>query len=143
MVTNLNLLALEIWILYHDRANCENRIKELKYDFAADKFNQKNFFATEATLSTVMLSYNLMSFFRKALLKSHSSQTLKTLRYKIFGTAGYVIKDGKKRILNLAGINAKKRLDHQPLGTIHHLPKTHSIQFLNVCDWEFYEGNFF
>jgi hypothetical protein len=102
MVTNLNLSALEIWRLYRGRANCENRIKELKYDFAADKFNQRNFFATEATLSTVMLSYNLMSFFRKALLKTRSSQTLKTLRYKLFNTAGYVVKDGKKRILTLA-----------------------------------------
>jgi hypothetical protein len=56
-------------ILTAGRANCENRIKELKYDFAVDKFNQRNFFATEATLCTIMLSYNLMSFFRKALLK--------------------------------------------------------------------------
>jgi hypothetical protein len=102
IATNLNLPALEIWRLYRGRANCENRIKELKYDFAADKFNQKNFFATEATLSTVMLAYNLMSFFRKALLKSRSSQTLKTLRYKLFNTAGYIVKNGKKRILSLA-----------------------------------------
>ena len=108
MVTNLNLPALEIWRLYRGRANCENRIKELKYDFAADKFNQRNFFATEATLSTVMLSYNLMSFFRKALLKTRSSQTLKTLRYKLFNTAGYVVKDGKKRILTLAASMQKR-----------------------------------
>ena len=107
-VTSLDLPALEIWRLYRGRANCENRIKELKYDFAADKFNQRNFFATEATLSTVMLSYNLMNFFRKALLKSHGSQTLKTLRYKLFSTAGYVVKDGKKRILTLAASMQKR-----------------------------------
>jgi len=108
MVTSLNLSALEIWRLYRGRANCENRIKELKYDFATDKFNQRNFFATEATLSTVMLSYNLMSFFRKGLLKSHNSQTLKTLRYKLFNTAGYVVKDGRKRILTLAASMQKR-----------------------------------
>ncbi len=38
------------------RADCENRIKELKYDFAADSFNMKDFWATEATLNTVMLA---------------------------------------------------------------------------------------
>jgi len=102
MVTDLKLSALEIWRLYRGRANCENRIKELKYDFGADNFNQKDFFATEATLNTVMIAYNLMSLFRKALLKEKTSQTLKTLRYKLFGTAGYIVKDGRKRIINLA-----------------------------------------
>ena len=67
MVTDLKLSALEVWRLYRGRANCENRIKELKYDFGADNFNQKDFFATEATLNTVMIAYNLMSLFRKAL----------------------------------------------------------------------------
>ena len=41
MVTDLKLSALEIWRLYRGRANCESRIKELKYDFGADSFNQK------------------------------------------------------------------------------------------------------
>ena len=49
-----------------------------------------------------------MNFFRKALLKSHGSQTLKTLRYKLFSTAGYVVKDGKKRILTLAASMQKR-----------------------------------
>ena len=44
-----------------------NPIKELKYDFGADGFNQKNFFATEATLSTAMMAFNLMSLFRAPL----------------------------------------------------------------------------
>ena len=69
MVTDLKLSALEIWRLYRGRANCENRIKELKYDFGADSFNQKNFFATEAALSTAMMAFNFMSLFRKTLIK--------------------------------------------------------------------------
>ncbi|MEO6022565.1 MAG: hypothetical protein ABIP64_05525, partial [Burkholderiales bacterium] len=39
------------------RANCENRIKELKYDFAADSFNRQDFWTTEAAPNTVMLAY--------------------------------------------------------------------------------------
>ena len=46
MTTDLRLSAIEIWRLYRGRANCENRIKELKYDFGAGSFNQKDFFAT-------------------------------------------------------------------------------------------------
>ena len=52
-----------IWRTYRGRADCESRIKELKYDSAADSFNMQDFmqdfWATEATLNTVMLAYNL------------------------------------------------------------------------------------
>jgi hypothetical protein len=51
LTTDLNLPAAVIWRMYRGRADCENRIKELKYDFAADSFNMKNFWATEATLT--------------------------------------------------------------------------------------------
>ena len=37
-VTNMNLAPAEIWRLYRGRANAENRIKELKYDFGFDSF---------------------------------------------------------------------------------------------------------
>jgi IS4 transposase len=50
--------------LYRGRADCENRIKELKYNFAVDSFNMAYFWATEAALNTVMLAYNLMSLLR-------------------------------------------------------------------------------
>ena len=102
MTTDLRLSAIEIWRLYRGRANCENRIKELKYDFGAGSFNQKDFFATEATLSTVMMAFNLMSLFRKTLIKGTTNQTLKTLRYKLFAIPGYITNSGRKRTLNLA-----------------------------------------
>ena len=66
--TSLELSCAEVLRLYRGRGDAENRIKELKYDFAADSFNMKNFWATEATLNTVMLAYNLMSLLRQVLL---------------------------------------------------------------------------
>jgi hypothetical protein len=110
LVTDLDLPATVIWRTYRGRADCENRIKELKYDFAADSFNMKNFWATEATLNTVMLAYNLMSLLRQVLLKTsavkHSStsvqHTLQTLRYKLFAKAGYITTESRKPILNMA-----------------------------------------
>lgn len=96
--------------MYRGRADGENRIKELKYDFAADSFNMKDFWATEATLNTVMLAYNLMSLLRQVLLKTstvkHSSNTvqhtLQTLRYQLFAKPAYIITESRKSILNLA-----------------------------------------
>jgi hypothetical protein len=102
MTTDLKLSALEIWRLYRGRANCENRIKELKYDFAIDSFNQKNFFATEATLSTAIMAFNFMSLFRKTLIKERTNQTLKTLSYKLFAIPGYITNSGRRKNLNLA-----------------------------------------
>ena len=109
LVTDLDLSAEVIWRTYRGRVDCENRIKELKYDFAADSFNMKDFWATEATLNTVMLAYNLMSLLRQVLLKTsavkHSSNsvqhTLQTLRYKLFAKAAYSTTESRKPILNM------------------------------------------
>ena len=36
LVSDMDLPAEALWRTYRGRADCENRIKELKYDFAAD-----------------------------------------------------------------------------------------------------------
>ena len=109
LVTNTTLPAQEVWRTYRGRADCENRIKELKYDFAADSFCLKEFWATEASLTMVMLAYNFMSLFRQVALR-HSlisggkdvQHTLNTLRLKLFAKAGYIGTEGRKDVLRLA-----------------------------------------
>jgi hypothetical protein len=110
LVTDLNGSALEVWRFYRDRATCENRIKELKYDFAAGSLNLRSFWATEAALQTVMIAYNLMSLFRQACLKRVLRQgvqanaiqpTLQTLRYQLFAQPGFITYEGRKNILKL------------------------------------------
>lgn len=59
--------AVEIWRLYRGRADCESRNKELIYDFALGTLARQNFPTREAALQWVMLTFNLMSLFRKAL----------------------------------------------------------------------------
>lgn len=101
-ITNLSLSAKMIWDAYRNRAEAENRIKELKEDFGADSFNVENFFATEAALNFVMMGYNLMSLFRQAILGTKTQQQLKTLRYKVFAIGSYITKNGNQRILKLS-----------------------------------------
>ena len=79
-VTNMKFAPTEIWRLYRGRANAENRIKELKYDFGFDSFNLKDFFATEAALTFAMIAYNLMALFRTFILQEKTQKTLSTLR---------------------------------------------------------------
>lgn len=109
MVTNLTLPAKEVWTLYKNRADAENRIKELKEDFGLESFCLDNFDATEASLNWVMIAYNLMSLFRQAILKSKVQPQLKTLRYKLFAVPAYITKNGNQRILNMAVAMKRRR----------------------------------
>jgi hypothetical protein len=89
MVTDLTLPAVEVWRLYRGRADCENRIKELKADFGLDSFCLRDFWATEAALGVAMLSYNLMSVFRHAVLRQKVHHTLSTLHHKVLAVGAY------------------------------------------------------
>ena len=107
-ITNLTLPAPEIWRLYRQRATCENRIKELKYDYALDKINQQSFDATETTLNFLMIAFNLMSLFKQVVVKDKVRPTLKTLRYKTFAIGSYITKNGTERILKMS-LNMRRR----------------------------------
>lgn len=67
-VTTLKLSASDVWRLYRSRANCENRIKELKYDYGLDKMNQTSFKGTEASLMLMTIAYNFMSLFKQSIM---------------------------------------------------------------------------
>ncbi len=106
--TTLKLSAAEVWRVYRNRADAENRIKELKYDFGFSSFNLNDFYATEAALTFAMLSYNLMALFRQFILQSKTQHTLSTLRYKTFAIGAYFEKIGDQFTLKLA-LNMKRR----------------------------------
>lgn len=101
-ITNLELPAKIVYDVYRGRADCENRIKEVKSDFGAANFNVKDFWATEAALNFVMLAYNLMSLFRQVVLKVDTQPFLSTIRYKTFAIGAYMVKNGNSRILKLS-----------------------------------------
>lgn len=101
-VTNLDLPTKVVYDSYRGRADSENRIKELKYDFALDDFVSQNFWATEACGNFIVLAYNFMSLFRHALINSDKKHFLKTIRYEILSTPAYLGKTKDKHILYLA-----------------------------------------
>jgi hypothetical protein len=101
-VTSLKLAPAEIWRLYRGRADAENRIKELKYDFGFDSFNLKDFYATEAALIFAMIAYNLMALFRTFVLQEKTQKTLSTLRYRTFAIGAYFEKLNDKLVLKIA-----------------------------------------
>lgn len=107
-VTNLTLPVKAVYDLYRSRADAENRIKEIKYDFGAGSFNMHDFWATEATLNMVMMAYNIMSLFRQVVMGTKVQHFMKTLRYRVFAVGSYLIKEGNQRILKLS-LTMKRR----------------------------------
>ena len=83
MLTDLSLPSLEVWHLYRGRADCENRIKELKADFGLGSFVLRDFWTTEAALGVTMLAYNLMSVFRHTVMRQKVHHTLSTLHHQV------------------------------------------------------------
>lgn len=107
-ITNQALPAKQIWEQYKERADAENRIQELKYDFALEGFNMKEFFATEAAMRMVTVAYNLMSLYKHVTTQTSSQQRLHSIRINCFAVGGWIVKQGSKRILKLA-VSIEKR----------------------------------
>jgi hypothetical protein len=104
----MKLAPAEIWRLYSGRAEAENRIKELKYDFGFDSFNLKDFYATEAALIFAMMAYKLMALFRTFVLQEKTQKTLATLRYRTFAIGACFEKLHDKLVLKNT-LNKKRR----------------------------------
>ena len=107
-VTNLDLPLDQIWNMYNTRADCENRIKELKDDFGLENFCLQDFWATEASFRFIMVAYNLLSLFRHFALNHHNRATLKTLKVYCFALGAWKVNHANKTVLKIS-LPAKKR----------------------------------
>jgi len=108
-VTNMDLSAPLIWQLYNQRADTENRIKELKYDYGIEGFCLEEFGATENAFRWVMVAHNLMSLFKLALLKNRKHlPTLSTLNFQCIAIGSYLSKSARKQVLKLS-LKEKRR----------------------------------
>lgn len=108
--TSLTFENVMIWDLYRGRANCENQIKELKQDFGLNSFVLRDFWASEAGLTTSMFAYNLMSLFRQVVLRMNSQPTLATIQRMYLNIAAIwsESEEGEKPIVRLA-LRGKRR----------------------------------
>lgn len=101
-VTNLDLPLDQVWNVYNSRADCENRIKELKQDFGLENFCLKDFWATEASFRFIMVAYNLMSLFRHFALNHHNRATLRTLKTYCFAIGAWTVHHANRKVLKIA-----------------------------------------
>jgi hypothetical protein len=100
VVTTLDLGAVDVWRFYNSRAECENRIKELKEDFGAGGFCLHSFHGTEAVFRLICCLYNLMAEFRREILHT-PAQRLLTVRHQVLVVGGILGAQGRRPVLRL------------------------------------------
>jgi hypothetical protein len=100
IVTTLSIMAIDVWRFYHGRGDCENRIKELKYDFNGDGFCLQSFNGTEAVFRLNCFLFNLVSDFKRVVLHD-MTLTLSTIRSKVFVVGVLLGSHGRNKVLRL------------------------------------------
>ena len=101
-VTNTELPSEKVVISYEKRGNCENYIKEAKYDMAVGHLLLKSFWANEAVFQMMMLAYNLFLLFKfDFLCISEYRQQIKTFRLKYIFLAAKIIRTARYVVMKL------------------------------------------
>ena len=84
IITNLDWSPAQVCAFYKGRAQCENRIDELKNGFAADRLSCHRFLANAFRLLLHSAAYNLINAFRHRLPKALRSLEIASLRLHLF-----------------------------------------------------------
>ena len=84
IITNLSLSPAEVSSFYNGRAECENRIDELKNGFSADRLSCHRFLANALRLLLHGAAYNLINAFRRCLPKNWQTAEISSLRLHFF-----------------------------------------------------------
>ena len=102
-VTNTELSSEEVVDFYQKRGNCENYIKEAKYDMAVGHLLLKSFWSNEAIFQLMMLAYNLFLLFKIDFLRATEyRQQIKTFRLKYIFLAGKIIRTERRVVMKLS-----------------------------------------
>lgn len=123
VVTSMTEPPEEIWRFYNQRAESENRLKELKHSFGANGFCLATFAGTEAVFRLNCLLFNLLAEFKHRILEDDKSQ-LCTLRHKLFVVGASKGADGRKQLLRLALRGRLREKFERILKRIQELPST-------------------
>jgi hypothetical protein len=104
IVTSLDpLTAEDIWHEYNQRANIENKIDELKVGLGVDQMSQHEFVRNQAFLWIKGIAYNLLNWFRLALLEEKACRyEVPTLRRIILNVPANIVGNGCYRHIKMA-----------------------------------------
>ncbi len=102
-VTNTEQSSEEVVDFHEKRENCENYIKEAKYDMAVGHLLLQSFWANEAIFQLLMLAYNLFLLFMMDYAKgTEYRQQIKPFRLKYIFLAGKIIRTVRSVVMMLS-----------------------------------------
>ena len=101
-VTSLRQSPEVVWELYRMRADAENRIKELKQDFAINGFALHKFNAAHAAFQMLCFSFNMMSLLQHVLFNSSTHVAMRRITLECIAIGSWIVNSGRNTILKLA-----------------------------------------
>jgi hypothetical protein len=102
IITNMDLALEEHVAWYRARGNCENQIKELKWDFELRVLPSGDFFVNAIYLRLITLAYNLFTALKLLKLpESWRPLQLKTLLFRLLGLPALVTRHARRLYLKL------------------------------------------
>lgn len=88
---------------YNDRGKAEKAIGELKIGFGLERLPCGQLVANAAFLQTAMIAYNLVQLFkRRALPQGWQTLGIKSLRFRLLGQAGRVVRHARGVVLRMS-----------------------------------------
>ena len=120
IVTNMKGRSRDIFAFYNGRGECENRIKEVKNGFAADRLSCHTYLANSFRLNLHGLAYNLVNLFREKILVTTTlaKAQIDTLRYKLFKIGAWVKETCRRIWVKLASSWPYRNLFRQIYSTV-------------------------
>jgi len=102
LITNMDLPLEEQIAWYRKRGQCENQIKELKWDFELRVLPSGDFFVNAVYLRIITLAYNLFVALKKLVLPApYRVLHLKTLLFRLLGVPALVAYHARRLWLKL------------------------------------------
>ena len=102
LITNMDLALEDQIAWYRQRGQCENQIKELKWDFELRVLPSGDFFVNAVYLRIISLAYNLFIALKTLVLPpSFKALRLKTLLFRLLGVPALVVSHARRLWLKL------------------------------------------
>jgi len=102
LITNMDLPLEHQIAWYRRRGQCENQIKELKWDFELRVLPSGDFFVNAVYLRIITLAYNLFIALKTLMLPAADQGfRLKTVRFRLLGLPALVVHHARRVLLKL------------------------------------------
>jgi len=120
IATNREETAEEVVALHNQRGQAENLIKELKEDFGMEWMPCGETYANAVFFRIGLIAYNLFLALKLLGLPSWwRNSTIATVRWRLYQTAGRIVRHGRQVILKLAASMDKLRIVSKKRSAAH------------------------